>query len=143
MEPLTLAATAIAATMMTKFWEKTGEKLGEKVFTESENFLGALKKKSPETVTAIENASTKPLNYGQAVLEVEALAVKDMEIFQSMKALIEATEESHNLELLTKIQEMVETLKSQEPTAQNPGKIAEKIGLVVYDGTVSVENLNL
>lgn len=56
MDPLTLAATAIAATIMTKFWEKTGEKLGEKVFIESERFLGTLRKKSPETVTATEKA---------------------------------------------------------------------------------------
>lgn len=144
MEFLTLAATAIATTVMTKFWEKTGEKLGEKVFTESEKFLISLQKKSPATFTAIEKVPQEPLDYGQAVLEVAALAKADSEIAESIKALTAAAEEDPNVKLAEKIQEINKTLTTQEPTLQNLGKLAEKIGVVVYSGgVVSIQTLNL
>jgi len=57
MEPLTLAATAIAATIITKVWEKTGEKLGEKLFDESEKFLASLGKKSPSRCILSSNSN--------------------------------------------------------------------------------------
>lgn len=142
MDPLTLAATAIAATIMTKFWEKTGEKLGEKVFTESEKFLSALKRKSPETVTAIENAPEQPLDYGQAVIEIQSLAERDFEIAEAMQALAWAANEEQNPKLSSIAQEIICALKNQPPTIQNSSKLAEKIGLVVQDGNVSIQNLN-
>ena len=143
MDPLTLAATAIAATIMTKFWEKTGEKLGEKVFTESEKFLGALKTKSPETVTAIEKAPEQPLDYGQAVIEVQALAERDLEIAEAIQALALAVEQEPNPKVTDIAQEIINALKTQQPTVQNAGKLAEKIGLVVQGGNVSIQNLNV
>lgn len=48
MEPLTLAATAIAATIMTKFWEKTGEQLSEELFETGEALFKALKQRAPQ-----------------------------------------------------------------------------------------------
>ena len=143
MDPLTLAATAIAATVMTKFWEKTGEKLGEKVFIESNNFLSSLSKRSPEIATAIEQLPKQPLDYGQAVLEVEVLARKDVEISESMKTLVQAVIADPNADLTAKIQEIIKTLKTQEPTLQNLEKLADKIGLVVYGGNITIENLNV
>lgn len=143
MDPLTLAATAIAATIMTKFWEKTGEKLGEKVFTESEKFLGALKKRSPETATAIEKAPEQPLDYGQAVLEVQTLAERDFEIAEVIQALVLAAEEEPNAKLTSITQEIINALRNQQPTVQNAGKLAEKIGIVVQGGSVSIQNIDV
>jgi hypothetical protein len=143
MDPLTLAATAIAATIMTKFWEKTGEKLGEKVFTESEKFLGALNKKSPETVTAIEKSSEQPLDYGQAVLEVQALAARDSEIAEAIQSLVLVAEEESNVRLRNIAQEIINALGNQQPTVQNAGKLAEKIGVIVQGGSVSIQNIDV
>jgi phosphoenolpyruvate-protein kinase (PTS system EI component) len=138
MDPLTLAATAIAATIMTKFWEKTGEKLGEKVFSESEKFLRALKTKAPETGIAIEKASEQPLDYGQAVLEVQALAVRDSEIAEAIQSLVLVAEEEPNVRLRNIAQEIINALRNQQPTVQNAGKLAEKIGVIVQGGSVNL-----
>ncbi len=143
MDSLTLAATAVAATIMTKFWEKTGEKLGEKVFTEAENFLTSLKKRSPETASAIEKGTTESLDYSQVVLEVTALTETDIEIATATRTLaVIATDES-NQELTEKVQAILETLSSQKQTSQNLNKLAEKIGLVAYGGTISIQTLNV
>jgi hypothetical protein len=136
------AATAVATTVMTKALEKTGEKLGEKVFDRSEQFLASLKQKSPTTSFAIERVQ-QPLDYGKAVLEVEALAKKDPEIERVVLELSTAAEETPNVELREVIREIMDSLKEQEPTIQHLGKLAEKIGLVVYGGSVSITNLNV
>lgn len=143
MDPLTIAATAVAATMMTKAFEKTGEKLGEKVFDQSEKFLTSLRIKSPETASAIQKVPQEPLDFGQAVLEVDALAKTDSELAETIQVLAATAEQDPNLKLAEIVQEIVSTLKSQQPTVQNMGKLAEKIGLVVQGGSVSIQNLNV
>ena len=143
MDPLTIAATAVAATMMTKAFEKTGEKLGEKVFDQSEKFLTSLRIKSPETASAIQKVPQEPLDFGQAVLEVDALAKTDSELAKTIQVLAATVEQDPNLKLAKIVQEIITTLKSQQPTVQNMGKLAEKIGLVVQGGSVSIQNLNV
>jgi hypothetical protein len=145
MEPLTLAAIAVATTVMTKALEKTGEKLGEKVFGQTEKFVASLKHKSPQTITAIEKIPEAPLDYGRAVLEIEALAKADSEVAEELKTLVAVATEDPNAKLIEAIQEIVTTLKSQsqESNTQKLSKLAEKIGLVVYGGTVSIENFTL
>jgi dephospho-CoA kinase len=143
MDPLTVAATAIAATVMTKALEKTGEKLGEKVFDRSEKFLNSLKLRSPNTASAIQKAPQEPLDYGLAVLEVEALVKTDAELAETVQVLAEAAEEDSNPKLTEIVQEIVNAIKSQQPTTQNMGKLAEKIGLVVQGGTVSIQNIDV
>jgi hypothetical protein len=143
MDPLTVAATAVAATVMTKAFEKTGEKLGEKVFDRSEKFLASLMRKSPETASAIQKMPQEPLDFGQAVLEVDALAKTDTELASAIQVLATTAEQDPNPRLAEMVQVIISTLRSQQPTVQNMGKLAEKIGLVVQGGSVSIQNLNV
>ena len=142
-DPLTVAATAVATTVMKKAFEKTGEKLGEKVFGQSEKFLSSLRHKSPETASAIQKVPEQPLDFGQAVLEVDALAKTDSELADIIQILAIAAEQDSNPKLAEMVQTIISTLKSQQPTVQNIGKLAEKIGLVVQGGSVSIQNLNV
>ncbi len=91
-----------------------------------------LKRKSPDTGSAIEIAAQnpelikqQPEDYGEAVLieKVDSAAKSDAEIATAVQALADA-------------------VKSQPSTVQNLTKLAEKIGLVVQGGSVSIENLN-
>lgn len=144
MEPLILAATAVATTILTKAFEKTGEKLGEGVVEQSSKFLSSLRHKSPNTASAIELASKQPLDYGQAVLEVNALAKVDPEVARETEVLAQLASQDADPRLEQAIQEIVKTLKSQPPTIQVMGKLAEKIGLVVQQGgTVSIQNFHM
>lgn len=93
MEPVTLTAATIAILVITKAFEKTGEKLGEKVLEEGGKLLVLLKRKEPSTATAIEQAQTQPLDYGQAVVigqQVEEAAKKDDEIAQAVETVANA-----------------------------------------------------
>jgi hypothetical protein len=143
MDPLTVAATAVAATVMTKAFEKTGEKLGEKVFDQSEKFLTSLRRKSPETASAIQKIPHEPLDFGQAVLEVDVLAKTDAELAAAIQVLAATAKQDPNPRLAEMVQVIISTLRSQQPTVQNIGKLAEKIGLVVQGGSVSIQNLNV
>lgn len=143
MEPLTLAATAIAATILTKFWEKTGEKLSEELFEKSEEFYKSLKQKAPETASAIEKVPQNSSAYGQAVLEVRAIADADVELVEDMESLAAVAQNEPNEQLQQIIGEILYTLKNQQPTVQNIGKVADKIGLLVQGGTVNIQNFSV
>lgn len=144
MEPLILAATAIATTILTKTFEKTGEKLGEQVVEQSSKFLTSLKEKSPTTANMIELSPKQPLDYGQAVLEVNTLARVDPEIAREVETLAELAFQENHPKLEQIIQEIQRTLQLQQPTIQVLGKLAEKIGLVVQSGgTVSIQNFHM
>ena len=143
MEPLTLAATAIAATIMTKFWEKTGEQLSEELFEKSEEFYKSLRRKAPQTATAIEKAPQSPQEYGQAVLDLSAIAERDAELAEEIQVLATVAEQEPNEALKQVIQEILHTLQNQQPTVQNIGKIADKIGLLVQGGTVNIQNFSV
>ncbi|MGJ5634439.1 tetratricopeptide repeat protein, partial [Nostoc sp. CALU 1950] len=88
--PLTLPAVALTTLILRKAFEKTGEKLREKVLEECNKLLSLLRKKEPKTASAIELAQQQPLNYGQAYLvkQVEEAANKDPEIAQAVQALV-------------------------------------------------------
>lgn len=130
MDPLTLAAIAVATTMMTKALEKIGENVGDKVFSQSEKFISLLRQKSPQTAVAIERAEEEPLNYGQAVFEVDALAKQDLEFASVLQELAAAVEEEPNFKLSAAMQQILEALKSQPASVQNMSMLAEKIGFL-------------
>lgn len=138
MEPLTTAATAVASVILTKFWEKTGEKLGEKVFTKTEKFLAEIRKKSPNAAIAAEGSSMQPLNYGQAVLEVEALVKTDAEVAEATNALVIAMQKEQRKELVELTQELITAIESKQPQTQNFSKLAEKIGFL-NQGTIQTQ----
>ncbi len=99
MELVSLSAGAIATLVLTKALEKTGEKLGEKTLEQGGKLMKLLKRKSPDTATAIEVAAQnpelteqQPEDYGEAILveRVESAAKADPEIAAAVQALAEA-----------------------------------------------------
>jgi predicted O-linked N-acetylglucosamine transferase (SPINDLY family) len=115
MEPLTTAAIAIGSVVATKALEKTGEKVGEALWDKTGEFIVKLRKQSPQIVAAIEKAPDQPLDYGKAVLEVEAAAKANPEVAQAVQELATAAETnppSNLAELLREIKAAVE--KSQQ-----------------------------
>jgi hypothetical protein len=131
MEPISLTAGAIATLVLTKAFEKTGEVLGEKALEQSGKLMQLLKRKSPNTATAIEVAAQhpelaeqQPEDYGEAVLEerVELAAKADPEVAAAVQALADA-------------------VKSKPSSIQKIINIAENNkGNVAPGGTISVEN---
>ena len=74
-EPVTMTAAAIATLILTKAFEKTGEKVTEAVWKQGEKLLALLKHKAPGTAGAIATvaqnpqlAERQPANFGVAVL---------------------------------------------------------------------------
>lgn len=117
-DPLT--AATIATLIITKVFEKQGEKVGEAVWQKGEALLALLRRKAGNTASAIEKlaqqpamTAQQPVNLGEATLisEVEQLAAADPEI----KAAVEAVATEAN---------------AQPGTIQNLTKLAEKIGVV-------------
>ncbi|HEY9626259.1 MAG TPA: hypothetical protein V6C84_03070 [Coleofasciculaceae cyanobacterium] len=133
MEPLT--AAMIGTLILTKAFEKTGEKLGEKVLAEGGKLLALLRHKAPETAGAIEKvaqqpalAEQQPATYGTNALtqQMETLAAADPEVKLALQAMADAA-------------------NSQPSMVQNMTKLAEKIGIVNQGGynPISIENFNL
>jgi hypothetical protein len=139
MEPLEIAVAVLAVPFLTKAWEKTGEKFGEKLFEQGETLLQRLRGKSPETVTAIERVKEAPLDFGQAVLEVEAVAKTDPEIAKAVQAMEVSVKE--DTQLAQAIQKVIEEIKSQPSTVQNSSKLAEKINALIQGTTISGGNV--
>lgn len=138
MDPLTGAAIAVGSIIATKALEKTGEKVGEKVWQQTEKFLTFLKQVSPDTVTAIEKAPEQPLDYGQAILEVESVAKTSPELSQIITDLVKVIEAEPSLKELVN-----NTLKSQSQQASviNNQKLADSIKNL-FQGTFSNNTFN-
>jgi hypothetical protein len=89
MEPISLTAGAIATLVLTKAFEKAGEELGGKVLEQGAKLLALLRRKAPDTASAIEQAQQYPLDIGQAHLisAVETAAKSDPEIAEMIQAI--------------------------------------------------------
>ncbi len=132
--------------MMTKFGEKTGEHLSERLFALGDKFLTSLKKKSPETVAVIEKAQEQPLVYGKAVIDVEVLAQTDPELQESMKALATAAEAEQNPKLTELVKEVSQSVNPQETPEQKIAKLADsiqKVGMVAINSPISIQNFHM
>ena len=141
-----MAATAIAATIMTKFWEKTGEQLSEELFEKTEKFYKSLKKKSPQTALAIEQSQEHPLDYGKAVIDVEVLSQTDGELQESVKALAAAAEAEQNPKLTELVKEVSQNVNPQETPEQKIAKLADtiqKVGMVAINSPISIQNFHM
>ncbi|MBW4598552.1 MAG: hypothetical protein KME29_02810 [Calothrix sp. FI2-JRJ7] len=128
MEPVELTAAAIATLILTKAIEKSGEKLGEAVLERAGKLLSLLKRKAPDTASAIEKvaespelAKQQPLDYGEAVLEkkIKKAAEEDAEIAATIQALADAAF------LKPQINHVIENwqginIKSGSPIINNP-----------------------
>lgn len=116
MEPLTITL-AIATVLGTKALEKIGENLGDAVTQRVEKFRSLLKHESPDTASAIELAPEQPLDYGQAMLEVQSAADRNDELKQILTQLAAAA--TTNPKLAEYIQLEMKKLQSQQPSIQN------------------------
>lgn len=92
MEPLTTGGIAVATVLATKALEKVGENIGDTLSHKTQQFLEVLKQRLPGTFAAIEQAPEQPLNYGQAVLEIETAAKADPNISQVIQELTQLAE---------------------------------------------------
>jgi hypothetical protein len=116
MEPLTTAAIALATILSTKTLEKIGENIGDTLSKKTQQFLASLKKQAPATSTAIEQAPEQPLDYGQAVLEIQAAATANPALNQAMQELATAaatTPPANLADILTDIKQAL--AKSPHP----------------------------
>jgi hypothetical protein len=87
MEPVTITtvATAIATIFFTKVIEKPGENLGQLLWDKTQNLVARLQGKSEKIAGLLEGSQQQPLDYGEAILELKALADKNPEIAQVIK----------------------------------------------------------
>jgi hypothetical protein len=129
MEPVTLTAvaTAIATVLLTKSLEKVGENIGGVAWEQSGKLVEQLhnKNKLPLLTTNL-NEQAQPLDCGEAVLELKALADKDSEIAQAVID-VEAAASKEQPETVKKIQELAENIKSQPSVVNQFAKLAEEI----------------
>lgn len=132
MEPLTTGAIAVATLLATKALEKIGENIGDTLYNKTQQFSELLKQRLPGTFAAIEQAPEQPLNYGEAVLEIETAAKTDPNISQVIQELVAAAKAEQN----PKIADILAT--------PNLEKLADKIGMVVMSGaTGTINTMNL
>jgi hypothetical protein len=131
MEPLTTGGIAVATVLATKALEKVGENIGDTLSHKTQQFLEVLKQRLPGTFAAIEQAPEQPLNYGQAVLEIETAAKADPNISQVIQELVAVAKAEQN----PKIADILAT--------PNLEKLADKIGMVVMSGgTGTINTMN-
>ena len=131
MEPLTTGAIAVATLLATKALEKIGENIGDTLYNKTQQFSELLKQRLPGTFAAIEKAPEQPLNYGEAVLEIETAAKTDPNISQVIQELVAAAKAEQN----PKIADILAT--------PNLEKLADKIGMVVMSGgTGTINTMN-
>jgi hypothetical protein len=89
-EPISLTAGALATLVLTKAFEKTGEKLGESVLEQSGKLMKLIRDKAPRTASQIDLAHQESTVAHQYYLigEMEELARADFEIAQVIEDLV-------------------------------------------------------
>ncbi|MEG4493705.1 hypothetical protein [Microcoleus sp. D3_18_C4] len=117
MEPVTL--TAIATLVLIKATEKAAEKLGEQVVEKGGKLLSLLK---PSTVSAIELSQQQPLNYGKAVLELNATT--DPKVIKAVEDLCTAVKANPRIAKL--VEDQVNTLSSESQSTSNYTNVAKQ-----------------
>jgi hypothetical protein len=139
MEPLSSAAVVISSLIVTKAFEKTGEKLGE-VFTDRlGKFINLIRGKELPKTKAVETKA-ETADYEEAVKELEAATQSDTELSEAVQVLAQTVEADPSL--LEKVRNTAVLVKDEPNIIQNQTKLAEKIGLVVQGGTVNIENFS-
>lgn len=87
MDPLTILI-AVAGIVATGALSKAGENIADNVLSKAKQLLSRIEDELPQIATAIKNAEKHPIDYGQAYLEIEAVAKSDPEmqnLLQEMK----------------------------------------------------------
>lgn len=124
MEPLSSAAIAVATLILNKASEETGKELGKAISHQIGKLGQLVKGKAPKTA-AIEQAD-QPVDYGQAVLELESATKTNSELSQTVEELAAAVQADPKLAQL--VPAYAEKLEQSQPTTiQNYGKLADEI----------------
>lgn len=125
MEPLTSAAIAITTLIFTKACEKTGEHLGEGISTQVGKLLQLIQSKSLPQTKAIQQLE-QPVNYGEAVLELETSAKNDPELAQAIQTLAVTIQADPKLAPL--VASYAQSLQKAPPgTIHNYSKLADEV----------------
>ncbi|MEG3900295.1 MULTISPECIES: hypothetical protein [unclassified Microcoleus] len=143
MEPVTMTAGAIATLVLIKATEtateKATEKLGKLVVEKGDKLLSLLKIHSQSTATAIALSQQKPLDYNQAVLELETAKKKYPEVAKAVEEV--NTEVNASPETAEKVQSAINYLNSQPSNSQNFINTIEK-SVNLVQGTGSSINIS-
>jgi len=99
--------------------------IGQVVWDKTAKLMKYLKQESPDTVTAIEQASEQPLDYGQAVLEMQEAATNP-DVARKIQELAAAVEENPHPKLTEVVAEIRETLNSQQSQDEKNANIEVK-----------------
>ena len=136
MEPIEFGLAAIATHFLTKYAEKTGEGLGEKTLEQVGKFWQLIQRKPAGTLPALKSAETEafPVDFDRAIQELEAAANQDPEVKQAVIDVVEVAKQE-NSEYVKNLESEIEKIKSQGPTVQNYGKLAETIRNVIQGNT--------
>ena len=126
-ELLATAATSLATVIATKVYDKTGDVVVDTVLEKAKHFWQFLRKESPKIATAIEQSNEQPLDYGQAVLEIEAAARSNSEVAEAMQELSVVAKAQPPSSLDKILQKIMESIESQSSNIENYGKMAEEI----------------
>ncbi len=142
MELVTSAAVAIATIVGTKALEKAGQKVGEAVYDRTTSLLSSLKKESPETAKTIENAAQEPIDYGQAVLELEATAKQNPEVQKQIDGLVSSVK-LEGLPNLEGILKEIATALESHPGISETYNIEKVINFAKGDIHIKEQNITL
>ena len=142
---LITGAIALATGVVMKVLEKSGENLGENLHNKTYNFIRTLKPLSPNTVTALEKVPDQPLNYGEAILEVETAVKNDENLGNILQELVKAVEENDNQKIAKQInQELIkiaEILQNQDNSGAVYNNTIEKlVNLAQGNATINIES---
>ncbi len=102
-----------------------------------------MRQKKPEFVSQIEHSTLKPVDLGNAVVEIEAAAQRDAAIVTSAEALATAAQATADPELKAMIQQVLDAVNTQLVKPENAGKRAEKIGAYAEQGDITITTLNV
>ena len=99
----------------------------EAVIEKGKGFLKFLREESPQTVTAIEKVPQEPLNYGEAVLEVERAAGANPQVKAAMEDLVVAAQGQEIPNLDSILNNIIMALPSLQGKVESYGKMAQEI----------------
>ncbi|WP_254564107.1 hypothetical protein [Oscillatoria sp. HE19RPO] len=132
MEPLEL--TVVGATWaLQKVAEGSLANLGEKVIDQGTRLWKLLKDKSPQTAAALE----KPLDYGEAVLELEAAVKADPDIAEAVLE-VEAAVKAYPECYAQVLQAVTEANKPGVTVTENWKGINIKGGTQTFSGPINI-----
>ena len=127
MKPASLSAAAIASLVLAKAFEKTGEKIDEKVREQGDQLWHLLKDRFPTKANMIEVANQEPLN-GDRVADIE----------QELEAASKA-----DPEIAQTVQILANTIHSQLVSMEKFTELAKEIRMGVEEQLITHPNLDI